>query len=135
MDVEELAVQRELTHEFIMADPVVIALIPRTDVRKDSGGVQPVDGAPRAPQTFRLIPMSHKERPVGSNSAAQSRDAGIVRQYDYTLLGEWNSVIVENDYWETPEGQRLIVDSLVSFNGYEQKAMITSRGRRPIHGG
>ena len=135
MDAEELAIQRDLTHEFILAAPMIIALTPRVDVRKDSGGVQPTDQTPRAPQTFRLIPMSSTERPVGSNSAAQSRDAGVVRQYDYTLLGEWDAVVAENDWWEMPDGHRLVVDSLVSFNGYERKAMITARGRVPNHGG
>lgn len=130
----EIAVNRALTKAFIDSAPVQIELVPHAEVRKPSGGMAMQAGTPRDMQTFRLIPMSHTERPVRSSSAAVAADDGVQRRYDYTLLGEWNADMAENDQWETPDGQLLVIDSVVSDNGYERKAMITSYGRNPEHG-
>lgn len=129
----ELLTQRSLTKAFIESSPVDIALVPRLEVRLPSGGTSMVSGSVRPIQTFRLIPMSHTERPVRSSATAAAADDGIQRRYDYTLLGEWNAEMRENDQWETNDGQLLVIDALVSYNGYERKAMIMSYGRSPSH--
>lgn len=123
--------QRRLTRQFIDSSPIFIALTPATETRKASGGVMMVDGVPRPLQIFRLIPMSHTERPARSTSAVA--DGGVQRRYDFTLLGEWDSVMRENDHWITEDGQRLVIEALVSFNGYERKGLVISYGRDPSH--
>lgn len=130
---DELQSQRDLTKEFIDSRPVVIALTPVSEIRKPSGGTAYVPQAARQPQTFRLIPMSHTERPRQSSSAAASADAGVQRRYDYTLLGEWNAEMRENDFWITPENQKLVIEAMVSDNGYERKGLVISYGRNPSH--
>lgn len=131
---EETRVNRELTHAFIMSDPMEIQLIPYLDVRQPSGGMVPTAQPARETQTFRLIPMSSADRPRTSSSAAVAADEGVQRRYEYTLLGEWNCLMSEKDQWTTPDGQVLVIDSIVSNNGYERKGMITSYGRKPEHG-
>lgn len=129
----ELDVQRSLTKAFIDSSPIEIELVPCADVRLPSGGVRSTPGTPRPLQTFRLIPMSHTEKPVRSSSAAAAADDGVQRRYDYTLLGEWNCEMAENDQWETPDGQLLVIEALVSYNRYERKGLVVSYGRRPTH--
>lgn len=129
----EMLQQRLLTKAFIDSSPIEITLTPRVEQRKPSGGIAMVSGPDRPKQTFRLIPMSHTERPVRSSSVATTADDGVQRRYDYTLLGEWNSQISENDQWLTDDGQLLVVDAVVSYNGYERKGLITSYGRSPEH--
>lgn len=124
---EEQVLNRALTHTFILYDPVQIALVPHTEARTTSGAVSLVAQAPRDMQTFRLIPMSSSERPVLATNAAQ-------RKYDFTLLGEWDSLMAENDVWEDEVGQKWVIDSIVSYNGYEQKGMVMSYGKKPRHG-
>jgi hypothetical protein len=134
VDAAELAVQRELTAAFIAANSVSLILIPQIEVVLPSGGVRLDDGSPRAEQTFRLIPMSHTDRPVRSQAGGTSTDEGVQRRYDYTLLGVWNSQMAENDWWVDDNDQKWVIDSIISFNGYERKAMITAFGRYPAHG-
>lgn len=129
----EMRQQRILTKMFIDSNPVTISLTPNENVRKPSGGTALIPQTPRVPQVFRLIPMSHTEKPHQSSSASASADSGIQRRYDYTLLGEWDSTIGKYDSWETSDGQRLVVENLVSYNGYERKALIISYGGDPSH--
>jgi hypothetical protein len=129
----EMLLQRSLTKAFIDSNPIEVVLIPRIEQRKSSGGFGIVDGVPRPTQTFRLIPMSHTERPVRSSATAATADDGVQRRYDYTLLGEWNSQMAENDQWITPDGQLLVIDALTSYNSYERKGLVTSYGRSPKH--
>jgi hypothetical protein len=124
---QEIIMQRELTHWYIMQDPSDISLIPKVEVKLPSGGVQLIDETPRAVQTFKLIPMSHTERPDHGFSATF---AGVQRKYDFTLLGEWDAIIGKNDYWTDVDGQKWVVDSLLPYNGYQQKAMIMSYGEQ-----
>lgn len=126
--MSELTRQRRVTREFIMASPTQVTLNPQTDVKGASGAVSTVTGVARAVQTFRLIQMSHMERPV-RNSVGESQ--GVMRKYDFTILGEWDAVIVENDWWVDGNGQKWIVDAIVPYNGYERKGLVTSYGRRP----
>jgi hypothetical protein len=129
----EEAINRELTRQFISFAPVQIELIPYVSTRLPSGGKALAAQDPRPMQTFRLIPMSHTERPRTSTSAAAAADEGKQRRYEYTLLGEWNSEMAVNDRWVTPEGQTLVIAAIVSFNGYERKGLITSYGGSPSH--
>lgn len=126
----ELRMQRRNTQAFIEASPVDIALVPQAEQRTPSGAVALVDGAARTVQTFRLIPMSHTERPVTSSSGAGFGSGGAQRKYDLTLLGNWDSVIQENDYWYDDNGQKYVVDAVIPYNGYERKGLVMSYGRR-----
>lgn len=121
--------QRKTTRAFIMASPVDIALIPSAEQRTASGGVMMIDGVARPVQTFRLIPMSHTERPVASTSGVAGASGGVQRKYDMTLLGEWNSEFQENDYWFDEKGQKYVIDAVIPFNGYERKGLVMSYGR------
>jgi hypothetical protein len=126
----ELRMQRLNTMAFIEASPVDLALIPQTEARTPSGAVTLVDGAARTVQRFRLIPMAHTERPVQSTSGAGFGSGGVQRKYDLTLLGNWDSVIQENDYWYDVNGQKYVVDAVIPYNGYERKGLVMSYGRR-----
>jgi hypothetical protein len=130
----EISVNRELTRVFIESMPTQIELVPYVRTRKPSGGMAMIAGTPRPMQTFRLIPMSHTELPRLSSSAAQAADDGVQRRYEYTLLGMWDAELAVNDRWETPEGQVLVIEALVSNNGYERKGLINSYGGNPEHG-
>jgi hypothetical protein len=123
--------QRRVTREFIMASPTEVTLVPNTETRTGSGATKMDEGVPRPVQTFRLIPMSHTERPQRSLS---DTGGGVQRKYDFTLLGEWDAVVSENDYFYGPDGEKYIVDSVLPFNGYERKAMVMAYGRRARHG-
>lgn len=130
---EELKLQRMLTKIFIHSSPVSISLVPHIRNHKPSGGVGMVAGTPRPMQVFRLIPMSHTEQPARSTSTAAASDSGKQRRYDYTLLGEWNSDMEENDQWELPDGQTLVIVTMISYNGYERKGLVISYGKDPSH--
>jgi len=129
----ELNQQRALTREFIASNPIYVALIPNVRVRQPSGGYALDEGVPRPQQMFRLIPRSHTEEPRTSTSAAATSDSGVQRRYDYTLLGEWDSTMQVGDEWETEDGQRLVIENMVSYNGYERKGLVISYGRSPNH--
>jgi hypothetical protein len=123
---EELRLMREQTHWFIMADPIELALIPLVETQVVAGGIRLQDGQPIENQIFRLIPMSSAERPFrGQNESGQQR------RYEFTLLGEWDALLEANYRWENTAGQSWIVTTMVPFNGYEKKGLVTSYGRRP----
>ena len=126
----ELRMQRKNTLAFIEASPVDIALTPQAEQRTPSGAVALVDGSLRPVQRFRLIPMSHTERPVNATSGAAGTAGGVQRKYDMTLLGTWDSEIQENDYWYDGNGQKYVVDAVIPYNGYERKGLVMSYGRR-----
>lgn len=119
----ELAMQRRLTEHFILYDPMDIALTPITENRSSSGAVTIVNGAPRPLQVFRLIPMSHIERPERSAGMGQQR------KHEFTLLGLWDAIMAEGDWWEDERDERWVIDELVPHNGYETRGLVTSYGR------
>jgi hypothetical protein len=125
---EEIRINRKLTKAFIDSDPTQLELVPTEETRTASGATVAVDLDPRPVQTFRLIPMASTERPVTSGQSG-----GQQRRYDFTLLGEWNCEMQEGDHWTDEVGQKWLIDSVVSNNGYERKGMVTSYGRRPRH--
>lgn len=117
--------QRSNTAAFIAADPISIALIPAVQTTLPSGGTKLDYGTPQTAQTFRLIPMSHTERPTRAANATGS-ETGVVRKHDFTLLGKWDAVWEKGDSWVDAEGKRWVIDSLVPDNGYQRKAMVTA---------
>lgn len=84
------------------------------------------DGDLRPVQIFRLIPMSHTERPVSGAATAAS---GRQRRHDFTLLGEWDAMMEPNDWWEDERGERWIIDEMIPHNGYETRGLVTAFGK------
>lgn len=125
----EIRIQRKNTHHFITADPTTLSLTPKVETQTGAGGTAIADGAPRAAQTFRLIPMSHTERPRRSSAATAGTASGQQRRHDFTLLGEWNAAMEPGDWWEDERGERWIVDEMVPHNGYETRGLVTSMGK------
>lgn len=122
-ELSELDFNRQVTLDFINADPVEIALIPRAETALPSGGTSHTDLAPRAIQRFRLIPMSHTEHPVVSLLATGGQ-SGVTRRHDFTLLGAWDAVMAKNDWWWDLTGARWTIDAMVPDNGYQRKALV-----------
>lgn len=125
----EMRMQRRNTHWFIMADPTTIGLTPTIEIQLPSGGTQIASGTQRDPQTFRVIPMSHTERPRGSIGGTAGTNAGQQRRHDFTLLGEWDAVIFPGDWWQDERGEKWIVDEMVPHNGYETRGLVTAYGK------
>lgn len=118
--MSELTVQRRLTTAFINTQPVVLALIPRTKVKKPAGGFVWEDQPPRAPQTLRLI------EPGGMPPPVVTAD-GVERTVDFELLGEHSAVIGLWDYF-LHDGAEWEVVQLLHFNGWERRAVVSRRG-------
>lgn len=116
----ELDVQRRLTREFIASGPTTIALIPSEAVVRANGGTSMSDGTPRTPQQFKLIPMTFNQRPTFTID-------GVDRIIDYTLLGEWNSVMEVWDHWDDGEGGTNVIIALTDGHGYEKKGLVERR--------
>lgn len=126
--VRERDQQRRATRNFIMASPMDIILIPNAEVRTLSGAVEMAKGVARPVQTFRLIPMSHTERPVASFGTGEGSAGDVQRKYDLTLLAEWSAVMEKNDYWVDEAGVRYVIEAIIPFNGYERKALVMAYG-------
>ena len=121
----ELELLRKQTLAFIRTNLTVLSLVPRGNIEADDGGRIFTDLPPRPAQEFRLIPQTDGER-------ARKDDNGESNQYPFILLAPWDATIHELDFWEEPETEmRWEIDSLVHFNGYERKAMVTAYGERP----
>lgn len=125
----EIRMQRKNTHWFIMADPITLALTPVTETTTAGGGTAIASGAKRDTQVFRLIPMSHTERPQRSVTGAFGTSAGVQRRHDFTLLGEWNAMMEPGDWWEDERGERWMIDEMVPHNGYETRGLVTAYGK------
>lgn len=120
--------QRRATRNFIMASPMDIILIPNAEVRTASGAVEMAKGVARPVQTFRLIPMSHTERPVASFGTGEGASGDVQRKYDLTLLAEWSAVMEKNDYWIDEAGVRYVIEAIIPLNGYERKGLVMAYG-------
>lgn len=123
-----LEIQRELTHWFIMQDPTSVQLIPRARVKGNNGSISMTDGTPRPPQIVKMIFTA------GSSDGIVQSEGGQDRQYDFIVVGEWNSVIEMDDYWIDPSGQKYVVSGVSPSNGYEVKANIKSFGPVALYG-
>lgn len=125
----EIRVQRKNTHRFIMADPTTLALTPSSETALPSGGVGITNDEPRVAQTFRLIPMSHTERPRRSLAGTAGTSSGEQRRHEFTLLGEWDAAMKPGDWWADERGEKWIVDEMVPHNGYETRGLVTAFGK------
>jgi hypothetical protein len=90
MNDSELAVYRANTKAFIDADPITAVLTPQTET-KGFSGTKMEAGAPRAPQTFRLIPQNDVTPEVMTPD-------GIQLTPTFVLLGMHDAAM---DRWDT----------------------------------
>lgn len=121
--MSELAVQRKITKGFIAAQPVMITLVPRAQVKQPSGGTRWENGEPRVAQTMKIIEPTLG---VGNTRPTVAVD-GIERVVEYILLGAWDAVIGVYDTFEH-DGGRWEVVQLIHDNGYEQRASVARHG-------
>lgn len=126
---EELRLQRKNTEMFILYAPTQLALTPTVETRTASGAVTTTDGETRPTQIFRLIPMSHTERPQGSTSGLTSAGNGVQRRHDFTILGYWDAMMAAGDWWSDELGMKWIIDEMVPHNRYETRGLVTAYGR------
>lgn len=124
MDASELKFQRRNTEAFIKANPVTIALIPRTPV-KSGTGTRYMNGTPRDPQILRLIDQT---RTFGAEPGTVVTADGLQRKAEYQLLGEHDAVIGQYDTWVDADGVRFEVGNLLPRNGYEVRAQVVRYG-------
>lgn len=122
---KELALQRQNTLAFIAADPVVLALTPRADVALPSGGTTTEDQAPRALQTFRLIPQNSTTPSARSSSGRGGSDTSVTRKFPFVLLGAHDAVFAVHDWWEDGQGRRWMIDQIHPSPPYERRALVT----------
>lgn len=116
----ELAVHRRLTNHFISTDYTDIILHTRVEGTGDNKGVL-VAGPDRPSQRFRLIPQNISPQ---SGARWDATELGT-NTFLFVLMGNWDAVIELYDWWESPNnGQRYQVDTVLPFNGYEQKGCI-----------
>lgn len=118
--IGELTVQRKLTHEFIHADPTIIALVPVTKYKQPSGSFVWADATPRPPQTFKMIPMSAGTKPTTILN-------GVERIADYTILGMYDAEIEVEDHF-TIDGIKYTVIAIADGHDYETKALVEAHG-------
>jgi len=116
---------RRNTIWFIDDSPSTIRLIPHVQVDRPGGTHELVAQKPRAPQTFRLIPV------------AQNYDDGInhlegadISKWSYHLIGKHNCEMAEGDTW-TWRGIQYRIRSLLPDNNWERRALVTTFGKAP----
>lgn len=121
-NAEFFAVNRELTHAYIVDNPTQIILTPMLYVVTPSGGRNRTPGVPRASQTVRLIEFTTV---VGYGGSRASE--GEVHGHRWIMLMEWDAVVARHDtflydgvYWE-------VVD-FEPKNSYEIRAVVDRLG-------
>lgn len=126
-----IEMNRNLTHWFIMQDPVDVVLIPRVTTRTTTGATKQEDGPSRPLQRFKFV--------YGGNTGAGR--AGIVptgdgreRMFSYVLIGDYDAEVDVGDHWTDDKGQNWEVEEILPYNGYEKKATLRSYGRDPQNG-
>lgn len=122
MNTAELEANVRNTIAFIAANSVSLILIPRTKT-KDGTGLHYTDGAPRPPQTLRLIDQTPPGAQSPSPGLVQAAD-GRERLADFILLGPPDAIIRVDDYWRGADGTYEVTE-LFPFNGYEVRAKVT----------
>jgi hypothetical protein len=120
----ELAVQRTLTHEFILSLPTTITLQPRVKTRQPSGGFIWQDGAPRAPQVMRLCEPSTIQRTAPEPITTGD---GVQREIVFMLLGEHDAVMEEGDWFEHG-GHRWEIVQVAHPLPWEMRASVARHG-------
>ena len=119
----ELAIQRSLTHQFILANPSVVVLVPRTRIRQANGGYRQMNGPARESQVMRLIEQAPP--------SVVTLEDGTQRSLDYVLLADWNAQVAKGDVFSYEDDSLLVVE-LYHFNGYEIRASVTRQLDPPV---
>lgn len=114
-----LDAQRRMTKWFIDEDPTTIVLIPTEITVQPSGDKRRSDGPPRAPQIFKVIPMTFDQRPTVTVD-------GVDRIVSHTLLGEHFCTMELWDHWIDGEDTYVIIAFAPGY-GYERKALVEKR--------
>lgn len=109
----ELRAQRALTSAFILANPSLITLYPRTRVRQANGGYRQARDAARSSQIMRVIEQAPP--------SVITLEDGTQRSLDYVLLAEWNATIAKGDVFDFAGDTCLVID-VYHNNGYEIRA-------------
>jgi hypothetical protein len=124
MDAIELDIQTENTAAFIAAKPVSIVLIPSTRSRTPAGGYKLTDGAPRDPQTFRIIELGMQSSPP----EIKVQD-GTLRAVSFWLLGLPSAAVSNWDHWiDQATGRHWQVADVIRSNEYEVRAVVVEYG-------
>jgi len=123
MDDVELEIQTYLTNEFISCKPTVVTLIPVVKERTPAGGYRKADGAPRVPQTFRIIETGTEKTPP----QVKLQD-GTLREVAFWLLGDPGVIVAKDDHWESEDGRQWRVADIVRSNIYEVRAVVVEDG-------
>lgn len=120
-DAVELAVQRATTQAFIDANPTIISLQPRPRVSTAGGGYKEDTSQPaRAPQAFKIVWLSDRDRPVITLDG---------REYtaEVILVGLWDAQVARRDVWWAGTQEFRILE-VQTGHGYETKALAVRRG-------
>ena len=115
VDDVELETQRDITTAFILANPTLITLTPRSRVRQANGGYRNQLQPARTSQVMRVIEQAP--------SSVITLEDGTQRSLDYVVLAEWNASIAKNDVFEYAGDWCLVVE-LYHNNGYEIRASV-----------
>lgn len=113
-----LEAQRAVTAAFIADDPTTAALTPVSRVATATGGFEEQEGAPRAPQTFKMSLMAFDAQPTITV-------AGVERLISYHLIGPHDMLIAVGDYWIDGDGTRWDVVGFTEGWNYMTKALIS----------
>lgn len=129
MAQQGLSLLRASTAAFIAENPTSIALIPAkgTSTLKPGGGYDFTPASPRNAQNFRLIPQADTE------GIQEVEDSGVVRTFDYVLVGSHDAVVAIGDEWNDGSS-RYRVTGIRPSNGYEVKATVVGMGKDPSYG-
>lgn len=121
----ELQINRDNTAAFIAADPVELIL---TRVVKDedgAGGYKNVKHQMPNSQRFRMIPSNDRMPEVIASNGTYPRP-------EYTLLGEWDADLMEDDEFEFQEVVYKIINPVRPVHtdkAYERKGDVIRRER------
>jgi hypothetical protein len=119
----ELEINRKNTVAFIAARPSEVTLTPRTKTETSGGGWKWVVGAPREPQTLRIIELGMQVTPP-----ILELSNGKQRRVDFWLLGPHDATIEVGDFWVAEDGRTWEVGEVVRDNGYEVRGLVAERG-------
>lgn len=117
---------RDSTTWYIGRDATTVVMVPQTRLRAPGGGFTLVAGTPRPAQQVKLIGVSQDGISPG--------EGGTDRQFEYTIVAEWDAQITLNDRFEDSRGNPFYVYAIEPFNGYEVKARARAYGKNVTDG-
>jgi PKD repeat protein len=112
------------TLDFIQANPITLALLPRVETRTAAAGKVRETGPARAAQTFRLVPQNTSS--ANSPGVVQTAD-GTQRKATHVLVGMPDAVMAVGDTWKVGSTRYEIME-LLPDNGYERRARVMADG-------